>query len=112
MPDDLDPRTTQDDDAALEAALMKNARTGTCPPPALLFAASEDVLPVAEGEAIRAHAAQCVLCQTLLAGLEDDAAPALTPGQDSRIRARIDRGMERSSETSHEESRSPWRALL
>jgi TolA-binding protein len=112
MPDELDQRTTQDEEAALEAALMKNARAGTCPPPDLLFAASEDVLPAAEGEAIRAHAAQCVLCQTLLAGVEDDATPALTPGQDSRIRARIDRGLEQSSETSHEESRSPWRALL
>ena len=91
---------------------MKNARRGTCPSPSLLFAASEDVLPAAAGEAIRAHAAQCVLCQTLLAGLEDDAAPALTPGQDSRIRARIDRGLEHSAETFHEESRSPWRALL
>ncbi|HZL27254.1 MAG TPA: tetratricopeptide repeat protein [Acidobacteriaceae bacterium] len=112
MPDDLDQRTTQDDDAALEAALMKNARPGTCPPPDLLFAAGEDVLPAAEGEAIRAHAAQCVLCQTLLAGLEGDAAAALTPAQDSRIRARIDRGLERGSETPYGESRSPWRALL
>lgn len=91
---------------------MKNARPGTCPPPDLLFAASEDVLPAAAGEAIRAHAAQCVLCKTLLAGLGDDAAPALTPGQESRIRARIDRGLEHSAETLYEESRSPWPALL
>src|SRR6185312_1299748 len=112
MPDDLDQRTTQDDDAALEAALMKKARPGTCPSPGLLFAADEDVLPAAEGEASRAHAAQCVLCQTLLAGLEDDAAPALTPGQESRIRALIDRGLDHSAESSFEESRSPWRALL
>lgn len=91
---------------------MKNARLRTCPSPDLLFAASEDVLSAADGEVIRAHAAQCVLCQTLLAGLGDDAAPALTPGQNDRIRARIDHGLEHSSETVVEESKSPWRALL
>jgi hypothetical protein len=115
MPDERNERTILDEDGALETLLTKNARVGSCPPPELLFAADEDVLSQAEGEAIRAHAAECSLCQTLLArlGSEDGAAaPILTPGQDSRIRARIADGLLRSPETPQEEGRSPWRLRL
>ena len=76
------------DDSEMETLLLAHARTGVCPPPDLLFAAEEDVLPPAAGASIRDHAAHCALCQTLLTEL-DPAKAAFSPGADARIQARV-----------------------
>jgi hypothetical protein len=75
------------DDSRMESLLLAQARAGACPPPDLLFAAEEDVLPAAAGASIRDHAAHCALCQTLLAEL-DPAKAAFSPAADARIQAR------------------------
>ncbi|HEX4156535.1 MAG TPA: hypothetical protein VHY48_13065 [Acidobacteriaceae bacterium] len=76
-------------DESLETLLLSRARTGACPPPDLLFAAQEDVLPAPAGASIREHAAHCSLCQTLLAELVP-AEAAFSPGSDARVRNHIE----------------------
>lgn len=76
-------------DESLETLLLAHARTGACPPPHLLFAAEEDVLPASAGASIREHAARCPLCQTLLAELAP-AETAFTSGSDARVRNHIE----------------------
>lgn len=88
-------KTAMSDDD-MEALLLENARTGTCPPPDLLFAAEEDVLPENAGAVVREHVAQCALCRTLLAELPPST-PTLDADTSARIRARIQTRIDKSS---------------
>jgi hypothetical protein len=92
----------------MEPLLLAHARTGACPPPDLLLAAQEDVLPAEAGASIREHAAHCALCQTLLAEL-DPADAVLSPGASARIQARI----QAQTNTGRGSARKPtfWLAL-
>ena len=87
-PDPTDAGSLSAGDAAFEAHLL--TASGSCPPPKLLFAAQEGVLPAEANEQILQHISTCSLCQMLL---EDSAAvagePSLTPAQDAHIRERI-----------------------
>ncbi|MGA8938276.1 MAG: hypothetical protein WB439_03845 [Acidobacteriaceae bacterium] len=89
-----DGETTRNESGdELEELLLKHARSGACPPPDLLFAAEEGVLPEQAGVSIREHVAHCALCRTLLA----EPVPAtmdLDPGANARIRAKIQIGID------------------
>jgi hypothetical protein len=68
----------------------------TCPPPELLSAYKEDVLPEELQRGVEAHVAQCMLCQSLQRDLPvvSQSGPGLTPGAEARIRARLPRRVE------------------
>ncbi len=83
-------------DDAMEALLLEHARAGVCPPPDLLFAAEEDVLPEQAGVSIREHLAQCALCRTLLAELASST-PALDADSAARIRAHMQKRIDKPS---------------
>jgi hypothetical protein len=78
-------------DETLEALLRRHARPGACPPPDLLNALREGVLPPEADSPIRVHAGRCPLCQALL---ESDLPAALDAAADARIRARLQAGLD------------------
>jgi hypothetical protein len=103
MPDklpNLPEEVSPDAEGRMEAFFFAHARTGSCPPLNLLFAAEEDVLSVSAGSSIRTHIAGCSLCQTILAELDPSNA-ALAPEADGRIRARIESRVARPSALMH-----------
>ena len=80
------PADWNDDDQGLEAL----AGGRNCPPPSLVLAASESVLPAAEQQQIQRHIAECKLCQVLCREMNEPEAADPTGAEKAAIWAKIE----------------------
>lgn len=106
-----DPRTRwpdgePDDERAVE--LFGASIEGTmCPPPELVQASLAGTLPPGLRDRVETHVADCGICRTLIAALQDDSVGALTPEEKGRILKRVQTGIAQHRRTAMR--RLAWR---
>lgn len=95
-----DPHSNSDPHNLSEEAFEQTLTTGagTCPPPELVLAAHEDVLPEELAAPVLEHIAHCELCAVLLPDDAEDEPAVFSTAQEARILARIQTTPPSSSE--------------
>ena len=83
-----------------------------CPPPELLRASREEMLPADVRAKLQAHVTKCRLCQALEHDLRELSNATLAPDADDRIRSRLSATPERLHERSASRRIAWWRPAL